>query len=203
MKQIFTALLICLIFATPGFSQQSATSPFDQPVTKFVVRDTIFLPGIPRDELYSRAWNWFESINQSNPAFMKEANKRLGRFTGTNHFTFNSKISGGSDYVKGKIYYSLQVYVDNEYFVYELSDFTHLARISFNIITTDYHYPYKLAANKEWHDRVWQEMKEQSRREAVAVLVRLKEGMAKKTDKYDYYMQLWSRDPANAKLDIR
>ncbi len=202
MKQLFTAFLFSLLFLTATYGQQKGTENNQEPFRKFVIRDSIAMSGVPRDELYSRSWRWFEEVAKTNPSLLKEANKRWGRFTGTPYFTFISKLNGGSDYVKGKIYYSMRVYVENEYYICEFTDFTHLARISFNTITTHSDYPYRVVVNKEWHDLVWREMKEQSQKEAAAWFTSLKGAMEKETEKFGYYKQLWERDPANAKLDL-
>ena len=197
MKRSFT-LLFFLLLIYPLQAQTARNSPAaDAAYQKFALRDTIQLDGVPRDELYSRAWRWFSEISQKAPSLLEEANKRYGRFTGTCSISFASRQTGGAEHVKGRIYYNFTVYVEDDFYVYELTDFTHVARLPFNTLTTHQRYPYRVVANEEWHTLIWQEMKDKIQKELQPMVESLKTDMQVETEKFDEYKAIYGRSPTS------
>ncbi len=192
MRTSFTLFLLLLSFTLRVSAQ---TAPSIAAHLKFALRDTVPMADLPRDELYSRAWRWFSEASQKVPSLLEEANKRDGRFTGTSSVNFESKLNGGSDYVKGRIYYNFTVFVEDGFYTYELTDFTHVARISFNTLTIHPRYPYRTVANEEWHTLVWQEMKDKITAELKPMIESLQAGMDVETDKLDQYKAIRSTSP--------
>jgi hypothetical protein len=180
MRKIFTLLMLWATCAV-GFSQTPAPNPY----TKFSLTDTVRMNGILRDELYSRAWNWFQKASATKPNLLEEANKKYGRFRGVTEIPYDLQKGGvGNNFVKGKIYYAINVVVADDYYVYEFTDFTHLARISFDLLTTSPIYPYPNGnANKDWYTLVWQNMKNNVRNQVNPVIADLRLGMQKETEK--------------------
>jgi hypothetical protein len=197
MRRSFT-LLFLLLLIYPLQAQNARNLPAAGPVyQKFAIRDTIGMQDVPRDELYSRAWRWFAEVSKKVPSLLEEANKRYGRFTGTSSFSFSSGQNGGSEHVKGRIYYNFTVYVEDDFYVYELTDFTHVARLPFNTITTHEKYPYRVVANEEWHTLVWQEMKDKINKELQPMVESLKADMLIETERFEEYKAISERSPAN------
>jgi len=196
MRKSFTLLCFLLLFL-PRLRAQNA--PSIAPHLKFALRDTVQLPDVPRDELYSRAWRWFSEVSQKVPSLLEEANKRYGRFSGTASLTFTSKRGGGGDYVKGRIYYNFTVHVDEGFYAYEVTDFTHVGRISFNTITTHDQYPYRTAANPEWHSLVWQEMKNTITAELTPMVRSLVAGMTVATENLEHHKAIRETSPTGGR----
>lgn len=197
MRRSFTILFFLLV-TYPVSAQDAGNKQSAEPAYhKFAIRDTVPMPDIPRDELYSRAWRWFSEVSKKVPSLLEEANKRDGRFTGTSSLSFSTQQNGGSDHVKGRIYYNFNVYVEDDFYVVELTDFTHTARLPFNTITTHSKYPYRLVANEEWHTLVWQEMKDKIIQELQPMVDNLKTDMVTETDRFEEYKAISERSPAN------
>lgn len=151
---------------------------------KYTFTDTVRMKDIPQEELYARAWGWFNEQSKTDAKFFEEANKRYGRFTGTSSIVFQSKTKGGSDFVKGKIYFLVRVYVQDDYYVYEITDFVHQGRITFNTLTNAPKYPYRPIANQEWHNMVWEEMKVTVKDNVYPLIGSLRASMQKESEQF-------------------
>ncbi len=112
----------------------------------------------------TNAWNWFD--NHTRLAVdAKEAKLRnqLGLFKGLGTFQYISKVASGNDYSKGTVYYTIYLHIhDSEgTYTFEITDFVHHGRVSFNALTMDGKYPYKVNGDKMWHNMVWKDLKQQ------------------------------------------
>jgi hypothetical protein len=194
MRKTFTIFFLLLSFyrvtaQTPG----PTTLPAGHP--KYALRDTIPMGDAPRDELYSRAWRWFKEASQNVPSLLEEANRRYGRFTGTASLPFSTRQGGGNEYVKGRIFFNFTVRVEDGFYTYEVTDFTHVARLSFNVLTTHPRYPYRAVADESWHSLVWQEMKDKVNAELAPMVESLKTAMRIETEKLEEYKAIRASSP--------
>ncbi len=197
MRKSFTIFFLLLLSChwvtaqTPG-SPRAPAAPL-----KYTLRDTIPMDDAPRDELYSRAWRWFSDAARNVPSLLEEANRRYGRFTGTASLPFSTRQGGGNENVKGRIYFNLTVQVEDGFYTYEVTDFTHVARLSFNVLTTHPRYPYRTVADEEWHSLVWQEMKDKVNAELKPMVESLKATMRIETEKLEEYKAIRASSPTN------
>jgi hypothetical protein len=194
MRKIFTIFFLLLSFyrvtaQTPGPAGSLAGH------LKYALRDTIPMGDAPRDELYSRAWRWFKEASQNVPSLLEEANRRYGRFTGTASLPFSTRQGGGHEYVKGRIFFNFTVRVEDGFYTYEVTDFTHVARLSFNVLTTHPGYPYRAVADEAWHSLVWQEMKDKVNAELAPMVESLKTAMRLETEKLEEYKAIRASSP--------
>jgi|GEM_PF-3564995 len=194
MRKSFTIFFL-LLSCYRAAAQTAPSTEVPAVHRKLALRDTIRMDDAPRDELYSRAWRWFSDASRNVPSLLEEANRRYGRFTGTASLPFSTRQGGGSEYVKGRIYFNFTVRVEDGFYTYELTDFTHVARLSFNTLTTHDRYPYRTAADAEWHSRVWQEMKAKVITELKPMVESLKAAMRIQTEKLEEYKAIRASSP--------
>lgn len=195
MRKSFTVFFLLLLSTCRVVAQAPNLSQTPAAHLKYALRDTIPLGDAPRDELYSRAWRWFREASQNVPSLLEEANRRYGRFTGTASLPFTTRQRGGNEYVKGRIYFNFIVRVEDGYYTYEVTDFTHVARLSFNILTTHPRYPYRTVADEEWHSLVWQEMKDKVNTELKPMVESLEAAMRIQTEKLEEYKAIRASSP--------
>ncbi len=180
-KRFFTVCASLLLY-TAAVGQTSVTMSLTHP--KYSFTDTVRMVGVPSEELYSRAWRWFEEQSKTDPHFLEEANTRQKYFVGTSSFYFQSKNKAGNEFVKGKIYYLVKIRIHEGYYVYEFTDFIHQGRITFNTITTAPKYPYRPLADKEWRNMVWNELKESLKDNMFPIIGSLRASMQRPTEKF-------------------
>ncbi len=194
MRKSFTIFFLLLSFYR---ATAQAPDPAGSPAghLKYALRDTIPMGDAPRDELYSRAWRWFKEASQNVPSLLEEANRRYGRFTGTASLPFSTRQGGSNEYVKGRIFFNFTVRVEDGFYTYEVTDFTHVARLSFNVLTTHPRYPYRAVADEAWHSLVWQEMKDKVNGELAPMVESLKTAMRLETEKLDEYKAIRASSP--------
>lgn len=180
-------VLACLFACTGGisFGQSSVTLEKILRYPKYSFSDTVRLDNVPKEELYNRAWNWFNEQAKTDPHFLEEASMRHGRFTGTTSIRFESKTKGGSEFVKGKIFFLVKITVADDYYVYDFTDFIHQGRITFNTITTAPKYPYRTVAGQEWHNMLWEEMKISIKDQIYPMIGNLRASMQKESSKFE------------------
>ena len=196
MNKSFTIFFLLLSFyqvtaQTPNYSTVPAAH------LKYTLRDTIFIVDAPRDELYSRAWRWFKEASQTIPSLLEEANRRYGRFTGTASLPFSTHQGNDSKYVKGRIYFNFTVCVEDSFYTYEVTNFTHVARLSFNVLTTHSRYPYRTIVDEAWHSLVWQEMKDKVHSELQPMVQSLNAAMRIETEKLEEYKAMRASSPSS------
>lgn len=184
-NRLLPAFLLSVWLCGVCFGQPSATTAKSMPYPKYSFTDTVRMENVPKEELYSRAWRWFDEQTKTDPHFLEEANMRQGRFTGTTGLPFQSKHKGGNDFVKGKIFFLVKVTVGDDYYVYEFTDFIHQGRITFNTITTAPKYPYRTASNKDWHNMVWEEIKVTIKDYTYPMVGNLRASMRKESDNFE------------------
>jgi hypothetical protein len=197
MRKSYTVFFLLLLSCYPIKAQTPVPSQVPAAHLKYALRDTIPMGDAPRDELYSRAWRWFSDAARNVPSLLEEANRRYGRFTGTASLPFSTRQGGGNEYVKGRIYFNFIVRVEDGFYTYEVTDFTHVARLSFNILTIHPRYPYRTVADEEWHSLVWQEMKDKVNAELKPMVESLKAAMHIQTEKLDEYKAIRASSPTN------
>jgi hypothetical protein len=195
MRNSFTVFFLLFPFCYQAKAQTSVPSRVPADHFKYALRDTIPMGDAPRDELYSRAWRWFKEASQNVPSLLEEANRRYGRFTGTASLPFSTRQGGGQEYVKGRIFFNFTVRVEDGFYIYELTDFTHVARLSFNVLTTHPGYPYRAVADEAWHSLVWQEMKDKVNAELAPMVESLKSAMHLETEKLEEYKAIRASSP--------
>ena len=186
MKRSYTAIgfLLAGVWGV-SFGQSSVTLEKIMRYPKYSFSDTVHLKSIPKEELYSRAWSWFDEQAKTDPHFLEEANMRHGRFTGTSSIRFESRMKGGSEFVKGKIFFLVKVTVSDDYYVYEFTDFIHQGRITFNTLTSAPKYPYRTVADKDWHNMMWEEMKISVKDQIYPMIGNLRASMQKESGKFE------------------
>ncbi|MDJ1479080.1 DUF4468 domain-containing protein [Cytophagaceae bacterium YF14B1] len=184
MKKNLLAFGFILYTSILSFGQSSVTMQKILQYPKYTFSDTVRMTNVPQEELYARAWNWFNEQTKTDINFFEEANKRYGRFTGTSKIPFQSKIAAGNDYVKGKIYFMVRIFVHEGYYIYEFTDFVHQGRLTFNTITTAPKYPYRPMADKDWHNMVWEEMKVTVKDHIYPMVGSLRASMQKESDQF-------------------
>ena len=194
MKKIFTIFFLLLSFHRVT-AQPLGPGSLPAGHLKYALRDTIPMGDAPRDELYSRAWRWFKEASQNVPSLLEEANRRYGRFTGTASLPFSTRQGGGNEFVKGRIFFNFTVRVEDGFYTYEVTDFTHVARLSFNVLTTHPEYPYRAVADEAWHSLVWQEMKDKVNAELTPMVENLKTAMRIETEKLEEYKAIRASSP--------
>lgn len=186
MKSNNTTVILFLLCAYGvSFGQSSVTLEKIMRYPKYSFSDTVRLANIPKEELYSRAWNWFDEQTKTDPHFLEEANMRHGRFTGTSSIRFESRMKGGSEFVKGKIFFLVKITVSDDFYVYEFTDFIHQGRITFNTITSAPKYPYRTVADKDWHNMMWEEMKVSVKDQIYPMIGNLRASMQKESGKFE------------------
>jgi hypothetical protein len=197
MRKSFTIFFFLFLSCYRVTAQTSVPSQTPAGHLKYALRDTVTMDDAPRDELYSRAWRWFSDAARNVPSLLEEANRRYGRFSGTASLPFSTRQGGGNEYVKGRIYFNFTVRVEDGFYTYEVTDFTHVARLSFNTLTTHDRYPYRAVADEEWHSLVWQEMKDKVNAELEPMVESLKAAMRIQTEKLEEYKAIRASSPTN------
>ncbi len=197
MKKRITVFFALLGIPFLSFAQTVTMEKILQ-YPKYTFTDTVRIAGIPEEELYVRAWNWFNEQSKTDAKFLEEANKRYGRFVGTTSIPFQSKTKGGSEFVKGKIFYLVKVHVHDDYYVYEFTDFVHQARLTFNTLTTAPKYPYRPTVNQEWHNMVWAELKVTVKDNIYPMIGSLRASMQKESNQFS---QIVSRKNSEIPLE--
>ena len=132
------------------------------------------------DAAVTNAWNWFDNNTKVDPK-EKEAKIRnqQGVFKGISSFQYVSKVASGNEYSKGTIYYTVRMLIhdtDGAY-TYEISNFSHQARFSLRLLTTDTKYPYHVDGDKMWHNMVWKDIRQQVDQHAKELAASLKAAM--------------------------
>jgi hypothetical protein len=169
MKKLFT-FLFWLGLLNPAIAQ----------APKFTFKETVSFGQMTPDEVSTCAWRWFNQNDKASPGTAEINNRQSGKFSGTSALRFVSTIPSGNDFTRGTIYYSLKLTInDDRTYTYELSDFTHQARTSFNLITTDANYPYRITADRTWHNQVWNDIKSQINSAMEPLITDLKTAMQK------------------------
>jgi len=198
MKKYFSILVVAVLFHGLAFGQSAVPMSKIKQYPKYTFTDTVRMKGVPQEELYARAWNWFNDQTKTDPSFFEEAHIGSGRFAGTSSLPFRSKLSGGNDFVRGKIYFLVHVHVHDQYYVYEFTDFVHQARLTFNTLTTSPKYPYRPVANKDWHNMVWEEIKISVKDYTYPLIGSLRASMQKESEQF---AKILSQQPVEISLE--
>lgn len=146
----------------------------------------IQVDGVSKDELYTRAINWFTNSFRNANNVIQINDKQNGQITAKAHFVYNPNFFVGSGPVKGYIRYTLSIYVKDGRYKYEITDFVHDPSLSPNsksvgLITNDIDYPgeEKRNANQKWMNNTWHDIKQQINTYINSIEVSLVEGMNK------------------------
>lgn len=153
--KIFTSTVVMLFCVASVWAQ----------LPKVRYTDTlVYNARLTPDAAVTNAWNWFDN-HTKHPVDAQEAKMRneQGIFKGIGAFQYVSKVVSGNEYSKGTIFYvvALRIHEGDKQYSYEITNFTHQARVSLNALTTADKYPYRVEGDKMWHNMVWKDMKQQ------------------------------------------
>lgn len=122
---------------------------------------------------------WFDTYSKVTPDEAELNRRQNGIFSGVSSLKYISKVSSGSDFTRGTIYFNIKTTINGDgTYRYEVSNFIHQARVSFNLITTDVSCPHRLTTgDKMWQNLVWKDIQEQIKQAVEPMVQALKEGV--------------------------
>ena len=148
--------------------------------------EIIQVNSISKNELYNRARLWFTTVYNSAKDVLQMDNKEEGQIIGKAIISYYPKVFVGSETTKGRINYTIKIFVKDGRYKYEITDFVHHPDASgsgpnsgnLGLITTDKEYPNAKSAHN-WYNKVWSDIKNQIEHNILPLIVSLKEGMNK------------------------
>lgn len=164
---IFTAITITV------YGQDALT------YTKVVQVDNI-----SKGELYNRAKLWFATAYNSASDVLQMDDKEAGQIIGKAIIKYNPAFTRGSGQTKGKINYTIKVFVKDGRYKYEITDFVHdpygdqYGKYSVGLITTEEECPNPKPLAKKWSNKIWKDCKDQIENNMITLIASLKQDMS-------------------------
>lgn len=143
---------------------------------------------ITKEELFKRARMWFAESFKSSKDVLQISDKESGELVGKPMFTYYSQYFTGSGATKGKVSYTVKVFVKQGRYKYEIGDFMHEAYRSneypkdIGLIMVDTFKSLGFIGGKNLDKKVWNELKSLSEKEATTLIISLKEFMLKPSE---------------------
>lgn len=175
MKYLFLAVIIFPLFSCA-----------QQPVnfTAVVKVDS----SLSSSELYNRAKLFFMNSFNDSKAVLEIQDKESGQLSGKGYFKYEPTSYIGSDGTRGKIEFTVSVFVKDGRYKYEFTSFMHegnqnpgYGAMPFNLglITTDQYPYYPNGYSKKMCDRTWDDVKTQINDKILSMISSLKTIMSK------------------------
>lgn len=96
---------------------------------KIVFTEVVEVPNVLKDALYSRAYEWFAKSFKSAQNVIQMEDKENGKIVGKGAFgDINVTANLGLVAIKGKVLFTISVYVKDGKYKFELTDLTHEAK---------------------------------------------------------------------------
>jgi hypothetical protein len=133
-------------------------------------KETIMVNGVDKGELYKRAKHWFVIAYKSPKDVLQLDDEDGGEIIGKAVLTYDPTIFSGSTQTRGVVRYTVKIFLKDGRFKYEFTDFIHdpfrnqynqYGKLNFGLITTDIECPNPRFLQKNWSNRVWDDIKEQ------------------------------------------
>ena len=167
MKKLL--VITCLLSCFSSYSQESL---------KF--SDVIIVENVSQKELFSRAKVWLAKTFKSSKDVIQTTDAETGVIVGKAIYFFKPKSFMGSEAVKGNIAYTISIYCKDGKYKYVVEDFIHE---NFGLLTTAEEGNFTMTlTSKGYRKKVWEDMKEQSEKEAKGLAESLKQAMSKKSE---------------------
>ena len=161
-------------------SADAAGLPID-PETKLITyQGVVEVPGVSKNELYRRAYEWIAQTYHSANAVIQMQDKEAGQLVAKG-LTRVTTQSLGMTLDAGVVYHTLTIYVKEGKYKYILSNLTHEAGGARNIYTIGPLEGEKLPFGMT--KKVWHDIRQETNRDAYAMVVRLNDSMTFKTKK--------------------
>ncbi len=173
MKRVLIITFVFLaIFATKTFAQKALN-----------YTEVVKVEGISKEELYNRAKYWFVTkYHYSQDALQLDKGK--GQITGKATIDYTPSVVTGSRQTAGNIQYKIKLFVADEYYKYEITEFIHNpsaaedGKVSLGLLTTDENCPNAVPmTTKGWRNKVWVDLKKRVQSNAIPLIANLKESM--------------------------
>ena len=178
----------------PSASEVKGVVKHDSILTKerapYQFTEVVKIDSVSKDELYQRSLNWFVRNYKSSSTVIQLKDKETGQITGKALFSYTSKIIIGRKAAYGNVYYTIQIFVKEGRYKYEINDLIHKAgylsnipTMSLGLITNSEIYTGKVTeADKDWYNECWLALKTKTKIEIEKLALSLKEGMKKETE---------------------
>lgn len=146
--------------------------------------EVVKIDSVLSNELYNRASLWFATAYNSANDVLQMDDKDQGQIIGKANIIYKPKIFNGSEQTKGNIKYTIKIFVKDERYKYEISNFIHVpyGNSSFGLITTDVEYPDPKPLAKKWSNKVWRDIKNQIEENISSLIASLKHDMSKQAE---------------------
>ncbi len=169
MKHFFILYCLALLPFISASGQESLT-----------YTEVIETKNTSKAELYKRAKLWFvTTYNSANDVLQMDDNEE-GILIGKGIMKYKPNIFYGSDNTRGNIKYTIKVFLRENRYKYEITDFIHdpYGRSSMGLITTDEEPASTKKSGKKWRKKVWNDIKDQIKTYTDSLINNLKDGMA-------------------------
>lgn len=126
IKQILLISAVTLLSISAGFSQKETPNlPIDSTTFKITYSEVVYVDSlVNKQELYSRAREWFAKAYKSSTNVIQMEDKENGKIVGKALLEVYHKALG-SNYPGGYINYTISIYVKDGRYKYEITDFYH------------------------------------------------------------------------------
>ena len=131
MKKLMYLFSVCFLFSvTYAFGQKETPKlPIDNSTRKITYTEVVFVDSLTnKQELFSRAKEWFAKTFQSSTNVIQMEDKEDGKIIGKALLPIYNKTLG--DF--GHIHYTISIFLKDGRYKYELSDFYHKGQILSN-----------------------------------------------------------------------
>lgn len=140
---------------------------------------------ITKNELYNRAKLWFTNTFKDANKVLQVQDEERGQLVGKGKMKYNTTIFAGSGTTSGYIGYTVNLFVKDGRYKYEITDFIHegSSNTPFNMgLITDSETAPIFSEKKyaiKWCDKLWIDIKDQITPNARSLEQSLKEAMSK------------------------
>jgi hypothetical protein len=140
--------------------------------------EVIQVENVSQKELYGRAKLWFINAFKSSKDVIQSEDAEQGMIVGKALFSYKPRNIMMGD-VAGTVNYAVKVFVKDGRYKYDITDFRHE---KCGMITTDEDCPCKFALTKGMNNKIWNDVKENCKKEAESLINDLKKKMSKKSE---------------------
>ena len=177
MQREILSIIIILLFLSFSASSQD----------KLTYSEVINIDSASKDELYNRAKAWFVNSFVSANDVIQMDDKDGGSIIGKAVMNFTQSFLSGSLGTNGVIRYSVKIFLKDDRYKYEITDFVHdpsnksHGDFSMGVITTSESPPGGKGSMK-WRTRVWNDLKSTIEYNIPALVESLINGMNTPTE---------------------
>ncbi|MDO7885316.1 DUF4468 domain-containing protein [Hymenobacter cheonanensis] len=123
-KQLFVSSLLALSYAAQAQTTPAGPLPVSAETHHITYTGVVEVPGATKDELYTRATEWFAKTYNNANSVLQMQDRAAGQLVGKPVLATTVR-SLGSNYPAGIVKYTISLYLKDGKYKYEITDFVH------------------------------------------------------------------------------